>query len=512
MSKILRSWLRIIPLAAVVFAVFSPAMALMGWDDSFLRSKTECRVGFTAGDEDSYSEAGYGGPSRSKLYEKGLSLAKTTVISPYNPTGECGAPPNVVLKLRGGFFPIRHTFNVRFPTVKDVTVLASHLPRDLMSHIVGLNIAPEDVTVTWVTLNQPFTDDLPFLVRPHHAFCPDHDLQGYYLKSNVSIGIYHPDPDHTRMGINKDPSWGLTLDGRAPHTLNQFEMVIHDSVASPSNMQIGGLTGKRGDDTHSFWISVIKEKKAIVTLHTMASDADQAFLSALSKNSQEIRDLPAILVANGFAGPAGNVHLKAINTLFLGRDLYDFDITIPRTTGPFSLPDGSKVAISGDNSIWVKQPTQGHYATSWHQYAIAKNLNYKFVPGNVKGNDDSCLYMHIPRGKTTRPFLLSDGSEVAINDNNNIWVKQPTQGYYATPWKQYAATKQLQSMFIIHDGGHLPIPRGTSFYPIPGSDNDVIAVSGDGSFWVGKEKSGRYVTRWAEYAAAKGLMITPILR
>ncbi|HCC25560.1 MAG TPA: hypothetical protein DEP85_08685, partial [Holosporales bacterium] len=337
---------------------------------------------------------------------------------------------------------------LRFPKEKSLELLACHLPRDLISAAVSQKIAPENIIVTWITLNQPYADDVPLLLRPHHLFYPDvlgqADNPPFFNKL-VRIGIFNPDPSFTYLGANKG-SWNVNLGG-SPHQLSQFEIVAHNAVASPDNIHIEGLTGKRGSVTHSFWTLTIFDNQAHATLHSMVNDDDQSILTQISKNPQKIRELPNLLTSSNFGGTLNNIHLSAIKTLFFGRELYSFNISIPRGTKPFLLSDGSEIAISGDENIWVKQPGQAYYSTPWQDYSIVANLDYKFAIIAPEDNVDSLAHLYVPRG--TRPFLLPDGSEVATSGDESIWVKQPGQAYYATPWEQYAADKKLKLKIII---------------------------------------------------------------
>ncbi|EKD86843.1 MAG: hypothetical protein ACD_37C00129G0002 [uncultured bacterium] len=109
---IAKRYLTMVLFTVFAFAISTPTLAFMNWSEDFLDNQTIRKMNSHDDDIDKFTEAGYPGPSRSKLYEH-VGFPKTTVTHPYNPTGEYGNEPNVTYKLRNGHHPIHYTFNLR---------------------------------------------------------------------------------------------------------------------------------------------------------------------------------------------------------------------------------------------------------------------------------------------------------------------------------------------------------------------------------------------------------------
>lgn len=176
--------------------------------------------------------------------------------------------------------------------------------------------------------------------------------------------------------------------------------------------------------------------------------------------------------------------------------------------------------IREDNTVWV-QREEGEPEISWADMRSRNPGILNLAVAAIQVPELKKLY--ISRGTGFVPIEGTD-DVIAVSPDDTFWVGKKDSGSYATRWADYAATHNLRLQPILTSpdqrilsalAQRAPIPvkilRGVAFYHNRFLGDDVIAVSGDGSFWVGKKDSGHYVTPWAEYAAAHHLRYQPVI-
>src|ERR1700722_7847814 len=205
-QKMLKLFVKLSLLFFCVCKTVTSTFAMQDWSEDFLNSQTTLKPNARVDDPLEYTEAGYPAESRSGLYEH-LKLPKGTVVSAYNPCEQEELRENCL---------ISHTFNMKFPKIMTEDMLASHLPKDLTAFVLDhLNIPIENISIYWVTHNQPYKEEIPFLVRPHHGIFPNipsRSKNPHFEKKVVTVGIFNPDPDVTVDNIHKKNEWDITLD------------------------------------------------------------------------------------------------------------------------------------------------------------------------------------------------------------------------------------------------------------------------------------------------------------
>jgi len=185
-------------------------------------------------------------------------------------------------------------------------------------------------------------------------------------------------------------------------------------------------------------------------------------------------------------------------------------LRIKRGSAPFTLPDGAEVAINGSDEIWVKKQTQAYYATPWETYQGECHLAISSV---IVSRPKALVELKITRASSLFKFTLPDGSEVHVNNGNRVWVKTPSDSYPSTRWEDYihknkvsmwpSVTTGLEDSAVIH------ISRGSIPVALPGGFE--VAVNSSDEIWVKKPSQAYYATPWNTFAQETSLTIKPVL-
>lgn len=169
------------------------------------------------------------------------------------------------------------------------------------------------------------------------------------------------------------------------------------------------------------------------------------------------------------------------------------ELRVIRGCGPFKLFDGSEGVVNPSNQFWVKMPGQNHYATSWNDYVTKTHCPIAPV---IAPRPKALVKLRITRANPLFVFTLPDGSEVHTNSANRVWVKTPQQAFPATRWEDYAYSRKLNIWPKIKTGTsdsvELCIMRNSIAFSLGGGHE--VAVNGANEVWVKKPSQSYYAT------------------
>lgn len=186
------------------------------------------------------------------------------------------------------------------------------------------------------------------------------------------------------------------------------------------------------------------------------------------------------------------------------------ELRIVRGSNAIKFPDGSEVAPNGGDEVWVKTPGQSYFATPWKTYETQTNITINPI---LVSRPKTLVSLKITRSSPLFIFKLPDGSEVHTNSENKVWVKTPQQGYPATRWEDYIYSRKLNIWPEVtignSDTAQLCLMRGSIPFQLPGGYE--VATNSSNEVWVKAPGQGYYATPWVDFVKATGFIPTPVI-